>query len=123
MKRSAEAPYSGFCCASASLAWIAVTRGDVSDGGDDGLAVLRRCGGGDRGREPRFPNELGWRSLPFIRDGEGPESSSENDVPRPGYWIVPSSGATNLTCNHVTSTVYLSYSIAYSLNAIAEEAL
>jgi len=71
MKRSAEAPYSGFCCASVSLAWTAVTRGDVSDGGDDGLAVLRRCGGGDReGREPRFPNELGWRSLPFVRDLE-----------------------------------------------------
>jgi len=68
MKRSIEAPYSGFCCASVSPACSAVTRGDESDGGGGGgLAALRRGGGGDpRVREPRSPNELGWRSRAFI---------------------------------------------------------
>jgi len=116
MKRSMEAPYSGFCCASVSLACIAVTRGDVSDG--LAAAAWRRRGGGERrpggGGERREPggvgeaprsrsNELGCRSLAFISARvmrQSSRSSSGCDpVPRPGYWIVPSSGATNLTCN------------------------
>ena len=102
MKRSIEAPYSGFCCV--SLACSAVTLGEVSDAGA-ALVVLRRGGGGER--RARESRDFGCRSLAFIRARvRQSRSSSKNVVPRPGYWIVPSSGAMNLTCNHATSTTH-----------------